>query len=563
MGSMKNLGIVLSFLTDPSRRRNVATLLKLLLAFAATILLYSVVFHYLMEFEGQSHSWATGFYWVMVVMSTLGFGDITFESDAGRLFSILVLLTGSTFMLVLLPFAFIQFVYVPWMESQAAARAPRELSAKTAQHVVLTGLGSVERTLVRILQRSKIPYVVLVADLTEALKLHDEGFKVMVGAPDDPETYIRCRASDAALVVGLQRDTTNTNIAFTVREIAADVPIVVSASFSASVDILQLAGATQVLQLGEILGQSLARRILGRDAQAHVVGQFGDLLIAEAAAASTPLVGRTLREIRLGAHAKVNVVGVWDRGKFALAGPDTMIESSSVLLLAGNRADLDEYNTLFCLYGSQDHGAIIIGGGRVGRAVARELRSQGIAFKIIEKNPERVRQPTDYVVGDAAELEVLQAAGIESCSSIVITTHDDDINIYLAIYCRKLRPEVQILARANQDRNVSTLHRAGADFVMSYASTGASHLFNLLKRTELLLLADGLDMFRVAVPTSLVGRSLAQTQFRQTTGCNVVAVRSSNGQFQANPDPHRPFVADDELIVVGDTEAEERFFKSM
>lgn len=560
---MKNLGIVLSFLTDPSRRRNVATLFKLLLAFALTILLYTVIFHYLMEYEGQRHSWATGFYWVMVVMSTLGFGDITFHSDAGRLFSILVLLTGSTFMLVLLPFAFIQFVYVPWMESQAAARAPRELPAKTSQHVILTGMGSVERTLVRILQRSKIPYVVLVADLTEALKLHDEGFKVMVGAPDDPETYVRCRGREAALVVGLQRDTTNTNIAFTVREIAAHVPIVVSASFSASVDILELAGATQVLQLGEILGQSLARRILGRDAQAHVVGQFGDLLIAEAAAAHTPLVDRTLREIRLAVHAKVNVVGVWDRGKFALAGPETRIEGSSVLLLAGSRADLDEYNSLFCLYASQDHGAIIIGGGRVGRAVARELRAQGIAFKIIEKNPERVRNPDDYVIGDAAELEVLQAAGIDSCSSIVITTHDDDINIYLAIYCRRLRPEVQILARANQDRNVSTLHRAGADFVMSYASTGASHLFNLLKRTELLLLADGLDMFRVTVPHSLVGRSLAQSQFRQTTGCNVVAVRSSSGQFQANPDPHRPFVVDDELIVVGDTEAEERFFKSM
>jgi voltage-gated potassium channel len=560
---MKNLGIVLSFLTDPSRRRNVITFMKMLGGFLLTIVVFSVMFHYLMEAEGQEHSWATAFYWVLVVMSTLGLGDITFTSDAGRLFSVLVLVTGSSFMLVLLPFAFIQFVYVPWMESQAAARAPRELSAKTQNHVVLTGLGSVEKTLIRILKRAKIPYVLLVAELTEALKLHDEGYTVMVGGPDDPETYLHCRCREAALVVALQRDTTNTNIAFTVREIAANVPIVASASFSASVDILELAGATQVLQLGEILGQALARRILGRNAQAHVVGQFENLLIAEAAAAHTPLVDRKLKDIRLSAHAKVNVVGVWDRGKFALAGPETLIEPSSILLLAGSRADLDEYNTLFSVYGSQDHGAIIIGGGRVGRAVAKELKSQGIAFKIIEKNVERVRDPNDYVVGDAAEMEVLERAGIHDCSSIVITTHDDDVNIYLAIYCRRLRPEVQILARANQDRNVSTLHRAGADFVMSYASTGASHLFNLLKGAELLLVADGLDMFRVPVPAWLLGRSLAQAKFRQTTGCNVVAVKTDAGQFLANPDAHRPLAETDQLVVVGDTEAEDRFFKTI
>ncbi|MDP1562785.1 MAG: NAD-binding protein [Pirellulaceae bacterium] len=560
---MKNLGIVLSFLTDPSRRRNVLTLLKLTSSFLATIVFFTIIFHYLMEMEGQKHSWATGFYWVLVVMSTLGLGDITFTSDAGRLFSVVVLVTGSSFMLVLLPFAFIQFVYVPWMESQAAARAPRELGAKVKNHVILTGIGSVEQTLVRMMRRAKIPYVLLVAELTEALKLHDEGYDVMVGAPDDPETYVHCRCREAALVVGLQRDTTNTNIAFTVREIAPDVPIVVSASFSASVDILELAGATQVLQLGEILGQALARRILGRDAQAHVVGQFDDLLIAEASVARTPLVDRQLKDIRLNAHAKVNVVGVWDRGKFALAGPETLIESSSILLLAGSRADLDEYNSLFCVYGSKDHGAIIIGGGRVGRAVAKELKAQDINFKIVEKNAERVRDPNDYVVGDAAEIDVLERAGIHNCSSIVITTHDDDINIYLAIYCRRLRPEVQILARANQDRNVSTLHRAGADFVMSYASTGASHLFNLLKRAELLLLADGLDMFRVEAPSWLVGRSLAQAQFRQRTGCNVVAVKTVAGQFLANPDPNRNLAETDQLIVVGDTEAEDRFFKSM
>lgn len=68
----------------------------------------------------------TGFYWTLVVMSTLGFGDITFTSDIGRAFSVLVLLSGVILLLILLPFVFIKF-FAPWMEAQARSRAPREL----------------------------------------------------------------------------------------------------------------------------------------------------------------------------------------------------------------------------------------------------------------------------------------------------------------------------------------------------------------------------------------------------------------------------------------------------
>ncbi len=556
---MKSMPVALSLLTNAARRRNLISLAKLLIVFVGMVLVFTITFHYLMGMEGQQHTWATGFYWVLVVMSTLGFGDITFTSDLGRVFSVIVLLSGSVFMLVLLPFMFIQFFYVPWMEAQAAARAPRVVSPKVSGHVILTGLGFVEQALIRMLERARIPYVLLVGDLNEALRLHDDNFVVMVGDLDDRETYVNARADQASLVLTALRDTTNTNVAFTVREISTNVSIVATASSAAAVDILELAGCNQVLQLGEMLGQSLARRVLGRDAKCHIVGEFGELLIAEASVAGTPLVGRKLKDIRLAEHARVNVIGVWDRGRFQVAGPDTLIDVTSVLMLAGTRADLEEYDGLFCIYSIVEASVVILGAGRVGRATARELQSQGIEYRIVERSPERIRDSEHYVLGDAAELEVLEKAGIMACSSVVITTHDDDINVYLAIYCRRLRPDVQILARANQDRNVSTLHRAGADFVMSYASTGSNRVFNLLQRGNILLLAEGLDIFRVPMPSRLAGQTLAESRIRQATGCNVVAIVQGE-TFNANPDPHLPLPADGELIVIGDAEAEIKFF---
>jgi voltage-gated potassium channel len=88
----------------------------------------------------------------------------------------------------------------------------------------------------------------------------------MLGALDDPATYRNARVDQAAMVVATRNDPTNTNIAFTVREIAPAVEILATANSPASIDILEIAGADHVLQLGEILGAAMAARTLGSGA---------------------------------------------------------------------------------------------------------------------------------------------------------------------------------------------------------------------------------------------------------------------------------------------------------
>ena len=57
------------------------------------VCVYSILFHFLMIIENREFSWITGFYWTLTVMSTLGFGDITFATDIGKVFSIIVLMS--------------------------------------------------------------------------------------------------------------------------------------------------------------------------------------------------------------------------------------------------------------------------------------------------------------------------------------------------------------------------------------------------------------------------------------------------------------------------------------
>jgi Trk K+ transport system NAD-binding subunit len=538
------------FFQNRTTQRNFRLLAGFLLMLGSIVTLYSVLFHFIMLLEDKDYSMITGFYWTLTVMSTLGFGDITFTSDTGKIFSIIVLLSGILLLLVLLPFTFIQFFYAPWLEAQTRARAPRQLPETESDHVIITSLDLVTTQLIERLKQYNYNYAILVDDAARAMELYDQDYRVMVGANDDPAAYQRLRIDNAALVVATNDDMTNTNIIFTIREKNPEIPIVTNADSDDSIDILNLAGATHTFQFMKMLGQSLARRILGVNTGANIVGEFDTLLVAEAPAMRTPLEGKALMESRLRETTGLTVVGIWDRGFFQIPRPTTQISATSVLLLAGSADQISTYEKKFGFYHASPPLVIIIGGGRVGRAAAGVLEQRGIKYHIIEKNSKLIYSEERYVQGSAADFQTLERAGIRQATSVIITTHNDSLNIYLTNYCRGLRPDIQIICRATMERNISTLHRAGADLVMSHSTMAANTILNLLKPNDIVMLAEGLNIFRMPLHKNLQGKTLAETQIRKHTGCSVVAINADK-QLIINPDPARPFQDGDEMILIG------------
>lgn len=202
-------------------RGNLRALLKYILTLVGLISVYAVIFHIIKgSVEGEQHSWITGFYWTLVVMTTLGFGDITFTSDIGRLFSIVVLLSGVILLLVMLPFMFISLFYAPWLEARVRLTAPRQVPPGTAGHVILTEFDAIAGGLVERLRTEQIPYFVIEPDPTVAARMIGEGIKVITGDNDSSLTYQRTNAGAARLLLANCEDTTNTNITITAREIS-------------------------------------------------------------------------------------------------------------------------------------------------------------------------------------------------------------------------------------------------------------------------------------------------------------------------------------------------------
>ncbi|HVR29120.1 MAG TPA: NAD-binding protein [Thermoanaerobaculia bacterium] len=552
-------------LTEGEIRSNLRALGKYLAFLAGLIALYTVLFHWIMwEAEGVRHTWLTGLYWTLTVMTTLGFGDITFQSDVGRAFSLLVLLSGVVFLLIVLPFAFIRFFYAPWLEARIRQRAPRAAPARLAGHVILCRYDDIARMVIERLRILEIPHLVLEPDPAVAANLFSDGVSVVVGDLDAVETYVAAGAPRARALVANVGDAANTNITLTVREVAAELPIVAIVEEDDSEDILQLAGATHVLPLKRQLGEQLAIRVSAGHAHAHVIGRFKDLLIAEFPVHGTPLAGRTIRDARLRDALGVNVIGVWERGRLRLARPDTVLTDVSVPVVVGTVEQITELDTYLVIYDVNFNPVLVLGGGKVGSAAAGFLKRNGMPVRIVERDPsiERYLQgfADEVIVGDAADREVMDRAGIAEAPSVLLSTNDDATNIYLAVYCRRLNPNVRIVSRITHERNLESIHRAGADLVLSFAGLAIESVTAVLQGRELVLLGQGVEFFALPVTSALDGKTLAQSAIGARTGINVIGI-NDGADSVVNPPATRTLEAGQSLLAVGTAEQRAEFAK--
>ena len=536
-------------------RRDILALLRYVVFLAGVILLYAALFQLIMvQVEGQSHSWITAIYWTLVTMTTLGVGDVTFASDLGRLFSLVVLVSGVVLLLVVLPFTFIRFFYAPWLEAQVRLRAPRRVPPGVRGHVIISCYDEIAAGLIERLQPDGIPYYVVEPDPEAAAHLLGEGIPVVTGELDSRTTYEGLQVQQARLLLANREDTTNANITLTVREAFRDVPIIGIVEHEDSTDILELSGCTQVLPLKMRLGEYLANRVSAGLGNADVIGTFAGLQIAEFSARNTPLAGLEVRDTRLRERTGLNVVGIWHRGRLMPAFPQTSITSESIVVVVGTSAQLTALDSWLKIPRGSEVPTLVIGAGTVGSAATRALRRKGIPVHVLERDPraqERLESVADHVfVGDASDREALMKAGLEDAPSVLLTTNDDAVNVYLAVYCRRLKPDLRIVSRITHNRNLEAIHRAGADFALSYSSLGAEAVVSLIEGHELVILEGDIDLFAVPLPPSLENKTLAESGIGSRTGLSVVAVKQ-DGQLVTNLRASMQLEAGAQLMMLG------------
>ena len=162
---------ILAFLQQRGVRRNINYLKRFIGMLLLMIIGYSVLFHYIMAYEGRSFSW------------------------------ILVLLSGVIFFLVMLPFTFIQYFYAPWLEAQKKEQIPRSVPAGMKGHVILVGMSPITLNLAEDLMHYGTHCVILCHESQSLLDLLDQGYHVVVGDHDNSNAYRKMQAASAAFFV--------------------------------------------------------------------------------------------------------------------------------------------------------------------------------------------------------------------------------------------------------------------------------------------------------------------------------------------------------------------------
>jgi CPA2 family monovalent cation:H+ antiporter-2 len=119
--------------------------------------------------------------------------------------------------------------------------------------------------------------------------------------------------------------------------------------------------------------------------------------------------------------------------------------------------------------GRRDH-VILCGFGRVGQNVARVLESQGFEYIALDLDPARIaaaRQAGDPVIfGDSADEAILAKVGLDTATAVVISFSDPATSVGILRTIRRLRSDVPVLVRTQDDARIKELQDAGATDVV-------------------------------------------------------------------------------------------------
>ena len=557
---MKTIAAELAYFLRGRAKENAKALLLYCVFLFALVILYATLFRFLMwHLEGREFSLIAGIYWTITVMTTLGFGDITFHSDPGYVFAAVVTISGVVFLLIILPFGMISLFLAPWVEHRLRNRLSYVLPPTSSGHVLIFGIDPVARSLTHRLQALGIPFVVVISDHDTALRLaEEETYRVAHGTPTDTKTLDGLQIANARYVVANLSDPENANLCLTIRT-RSQVPIAAIVDDAEHIELLRLAGANQIIPLYRTLGRYLATRATTCGALAHVIDAFGSLVIAEVPVHGTPFAGQTLAEARIRQQTGLAVIGLWERGRFQVATPNTVLDSRALVVFAGRREQLAALEKLTGEDAGEDL-IFILGHGRIGCAAAHFLGKKPVPFILVDQQENPACEEHAVVYGDATSRLLLRNARIEEAKGVIVTTNDDNANIFLTLNTRRLDPHVRIVARANRDENVDQLYTAGADFVVSNASVGASILMNILEGKESAFLTEGISVFRRAVPEALHAKTIADSHLREKTGCTIVALEPADGgEPMVVPSPESLLHAGMNLILIGSTEQAESY----
>jgi voltage-gated potassium channel len=217
---------------------------------------------------------------------------------------------------------------------------------------------------------------------------------------------------------------------------------------------------------------------------------------------------------------------------------------------------------------------IVCGVGLVGSNVAHELSATGRTSVIIDANMSAIHRYLEthpdqlYLHGDATDNDTLLAAGVMNARGVFAVAHDDSMNLVISLSAKQLNPNLRVVARCHDQKNIDKTRRAGADEVVSPDFTGGLRLVSAMVRPNVALFLDDMlksddnvRMEEVLVPEELSGKQLS-VLYHRNQDCVVLAARHVK-DWVFNPPAQYIVQGGDVLMVMATAEGRMRLEQLM
>lgn len=241
----------------------------------------------------------------------------------------------------------------------------------------------------------------------------------------------------------------------------------------------------------------------------------------------------------------------------------------------------------------QSH-VVICGYGKIGRSIVQLMRDYQYPVVVIDQSERRIQELREagipYIYGNAASLHVLEKAGVQTAQGMAIALPDPMSTRLCLKRALELTPDLDIVVRANKDKDIELLYQLGAREVVQPEFEAslelASHLLigiglpNAVIQREAHqirssryqefqtdrpsyqvsreLKAATQDMsnrwYRLPDESPLIGMTLEETDLRRLTGVSLMAIQRAEGEEVDYPNSKTLLHQGDRLLVVGEAD---------
>lgn len=179
----------------------------------------------------------------------------------------------------------------------------------------------------------------------------------------------------------------------------------------------------------------------------------------------------------------------------------------------------------------------ILGLGIFGQSVLKTLQDQDVDIIAIDDHADVINQYesmiTTGIVGDITEMDLLDAADIGTCDTVVIATGENlESSVLAVMHCKALGVE-RVIVKVKNEVTKEVLEKIGADLVILPEVEAGMSL------AKMILFQHGIEVFQLdeavvvvefTVPASWVGKSIRDLEIRDQYQLNIIGYRDAEDQ---------------------------------